>query len=144
MNRKRTRDVYLSKKMFRLRHAFMLLPLLIFSSTLVAAQTGFVFNPRSGQSYDSIQEAINNAAAWDTVLVYPGRYEERLRITRALVLQGVAQDGQSARIVAPPEVAAIEITNPPRDSEVTIDGFDIETSTSLYAILAEVAKVTLS
>src|SRR3989442_869671 len=92
MNRKCTLDVYPGKGLGRLGRVFMLLPLLVFSSTLVAAQTNFVFNPRSGQSYNSIQEAVDHAAAWDTVLVYPGQYAESLRLTRALVLQGVRQN----------------------------------------------------
>ncbi|GEM_PF-4333929 len=42
-----------------------------------------------GSNYTKIQDAINNASNWDTILVNSGTYYENVNVTKRLILRGV-------------------------------------------------------
>jgi len=84
----------------------------------------------SGKEFENIQDAIDNASPGDTVLVYPGTYEERLTVeVDNLTLRSV--DGPKSTIINGRGKDILEV----HADNVTIDGFTIENGThgiSLY------------
>ncbi len=46
-------------------------------------------NASGGGDYTRIQDAINNASAGDTILVYSGIYHENVNVTKQLILRGI-------------------------------------------------------
>lgn len=117
--------------------------LLLIGAVSLGAQGGPVRNMRTGRTYINIQNAIYEAATGDTIRVRPGTYNESLRINNTLTLEGVSEGGQTPRLAPAADQPAVSIVNPPRGSQVTIDGFDMRVSTSWYAVLGEVATTTL-
>src|SRR2546425_6702575 len=134
----------LSKRRDYRRFVFMLL-LLFMASSLFLLADGTVYNPRTGGIYPSIQSAINQSVPYDRIIVGPGLYDESLRISHSLNLQGVLEDGKMP-ILAPsyPNAPAISVTNPPYGSDVTVEGFEINVDVIQgYGLLAEVCNFTL-
>lgn len=115
----------------------ILCSLLSLQSLGLWAQGGAVYNERTGEQYASIQEAIYNARSGDTILVYPGTYYESLRVTDSLTLRGLREGGKAPVLAPPGQAPAITLSSPSFDNEMTVDGFDIETSVIDYAIIVE-------
>lgn len=46
-------------------------------------------NESGGADYKIIQDAIDNAIAGDTILVYSGTYYENVNVTKKLILRGI-------------------------------------------------------
>jgi len=65
----------------------------------------------SGCNYTSIQEAVNAAHTGDTILVYPGTYNESLVIDRSLTLEGIAGPGGRPLVISDTGDAGVTITS---------------------------------
>ncbi len=50
-------------------------------------------NASGGADYTRIQDAIDNASAGDTILVYSGTYYENVNVSKQLILQGIDKGG---------------------------------------------------
>ena len=90
-----------------------------------------VFNSNLARGYNTISDAILNAAAGNTVLVSAGTYPETLTITKSLILKG-AQAGVNARnrvggesIISSSDASGSIQINAGAGNTVTIDGFTI-------------------
>ncbi|HEX8468128.1 MAG TPA: Ig-like domain-containing protein, partial [Allosphingosinicella sp.] len=92
-------------------------------STITVTVTGTGATIVGGGSFDSIQEAINNANDGDTIVVYPGTYAEDLVINKDITLQGAnaGTPGTGARGAETILDGGILVTA----AGVTIDGFKI-------------------
>jgi parallel beta-helix repeat protein len=71
-------------------------------------------------NYATIQAAINNAVAGDTVTVNSGTYKENVYVNRAVTLKGV-DTGDGMPVVDGNGVAAISVTA----NDVTVQGFNV-------------------
>lgn len=91
-------------------------------TTLVSARE--VLNANKMTSYATIQEAIDDAAPGDTIVVLAGTYEENLTINKGLVLMG-AQAGISPTTAMPPteNQTILKGTVTLDAGTVTVDGF---------------------
>lgn len=74
-----------------------------------------VINDTTKAGYNTIQDAIDNARPSDTVLVYPGTYEENITIDRSLTLKSV--ELHKAVVKGYITIDA---------DDVTIDGFEVD------------------
>lgn len=87
-------------------------------------------NASGGADYTSIQDAINNASAGDTILVNSGTYEEHININKQLILRGI--DNGSGKPVIRYNgsfgLRPVDITA----NDVTFEGFNITNSTYRY------------
>ena len=91
------------------------------------ARSWNVQNADTGDNFNSIQAAIDNASENDTIIVHPGTYVEAVRVDRSITLQG-----EPGAIIRP------DNTTPTHDGDrrggiyvagvdnVTIDGFEID------------------
>ncbi|MGC8654566.1 MAG: hypothetical protein ACP5US_11315 [Candidatus Kryptoniota bacterium] len=68
-----------------MKHAFVIIALLIAAAPIGSAR---ILKVGQGQTYASIQDAINAASAGDTVKVLPGSYNEAITINKSIVVQG--------------------------------------------------------
>ena len=86
------------------------------------------------KDYPTIQEAINNVSQNGTILVYPGAYNENLKIYRSLTLKSY---GGIAVLIADPEVGLLM----ENAGSVVLEGFEIRprirTGADSIGILAE-------
>jgi nitrous oxidase accessory protein len=76
-------------------------------------------NASGGADYSKIQDAINNASAGDTILVYSGTYFENVDVIKPLTLKGIDNGGSKPVINAGMNGNAIKISA----GNSTIDGF---------------------
>jgi len=110
-----------------------------FLVTLVAVALLFSVAPASaashsvaprGAEFSSIQDAINHAAAGDTVTVASGIYNETVRITKSLKVTGIDTGGGLPVIEAAMEGNAVEIPA----SDCTFSGFTVRNAKTLSGI----------
>jgi nitrous oxidase accessory protein len=79
---------------FRIAIGIMELVLLLAGSAGAATLT---VNAGGGADYMRIQDAINNASAGDTILVYRGTYYENVNVNKQLMLSGIGNPVVDAR-----------------------------------------------
>lgn len=95
----------------------------------VSAKT-LTVDDSGGADFTKIQDAINNAAAGDTILVYSGTYYENVVVNKKLILRGIDNgDGQpvvNAKSVASP---AIRLSTLSGDGN-TLEGFTVKNTTA--------------
>jgi nitrous oxidase accessory protein len=103
-------------RIFRIAVGIAVLVLLLAGGVSAATLT---VNASSGANYTKIQDAVNNASAGDTILVYSGIYYENVNVTKQLILRGI-DNGRGKPVVDGSERSAIEI----KASGVTLDGFN--------------------
>lgn len=108
-------------------------------ATPATTNTTLVVDDEGGQGvdYTTIQAAVDNASAGDTIQVNPGTYNETVRITKSLTLLG--DPGDASWGVGPDAPVldggmrngnAIELA--PGVSDVTIAGFEIRSYTGSF------------
>lgn len=81
-----------------------------------------------GNAYNTVQEAMDNSAANDTIEVRTGTYVLNVSTTGIVVKNGQtwqARTGESVTLDATGELRAFHCLNAPGTSNVTIDGFTI-------------------
>ncbi|HIH92940.1 TPA: hypothetical protein HA338_02505 [Methanosarcina acetivorans] len=120
--------------------------LLIFAGT-GAADTISV-DDSEGADYTSIQEAIDNATSGDTILVYPGTYEENVNVNKELAIKSYSGNSDETIIRAASSKGDVfHVTA----NSVTINGLQItgaktdeygEDKTGIY--LENVSKALIS
>jgi len=71
--------------------------------------------------WSSIQDAVDEAESGDTIVVYPGEYEENITIDRALTLSG-AGAAETKLSAADPGEPVVTIG----DYNITLEGFEID------------------
>ncbi|TFH47453.1 MAG: hypothetical protein E4G94_00010, partial [ANME-2 cluster archaeon] len=107
-----------------LKHAILITALII--SMTVASAATITVDDSGGADYTSIQSAVDNASAGDTIVVRSGNYYENVNITKQLTLQGV-DTGVGRPIVDGRSIGnVIEISV----NEVTLENFIISNSSS--------------
>lgn len=79
-----------------------------------------------GADYTRIQDAINNAIAGDTVLVYSGTYQEKVVVNKPLILKGIDNGGGQPVVKAATRERPDEIPITLISGSVTLDGFRTE------------------
>lgn len=89
------------------RFASLSLLLLMFGLILgihpmLAATTFVVGNCKPGSNFSSISAAVSTVPAGSIVLVCPGTYNEQVRITKPLTLEGIASGNSDQAVIAPP------------------------------------------
>ncbi|MFA7303974.1 MAG: PQQ-binding-like beta-propeller repeat protein, partial [Methanoregula sp.] len=83
--------------------------------------TGPVHNLNSGMNYTGIQLAVENATAFDTILVDSGQYPETVNITRPLMLRG-NETGTGPPVIDPGTPGVNTAITLSADN-ITLDGF---------------------
>lgn len=88
-----------------------------------------------GADFTRIQEAINYAVAGDTILVYSGTYQEKVVVTKPLILKGIDNGGGKPVVKAATRERPDEIPIALSSGSVTIDGFRTESGIAgIYVI----------
>ncbi|VVB93581.1 Periplasmic copper-binding protein (NosD) [uncultured archaeon] len=82
-----------------------------------------------GADYIRIQDAINNAASDDTILVYEGTYFEHVNVTKQLILRGMETGAGKPVVDAGRSGDAITLSA----DNITLDGFNATNASSWYA-----------
>ncbi len=82
---------------------------------------GSVHNLNSGMNYTGIQLAVDNATAFDTILVDSGKYNESVNITRPLTLRG-NETGTGPPVIDPGTPGVNTAITLSADN-ITLDGF---------------------
>ena len=103
------------------------------------ARSWNVQNVDTGDNFNSIQEAIDNASPNETVLVHPGTYVESITIDNNLILTS-AGTAEETIIDAGGADAAIDIDNL---DEVTIEGFTVENWKKVGIVAKDVGFVQI-
>ncbi|MBI1747386.1 MAG: right-handed parallel beta-helix repeat-containing protein [Acidobacteria bacterium] len=135
---------FLQQSLNAILGVFALCALLVYGSESLLAGDDSVFNPRTGRSYGSIREAVVDASPDDIIIVGAGEYPETVIINKAITIIGEKTDGRKPVVIPQADTPAFAIVNPPRGSQVTIDGFRVEVDApNDFAILAEVVDLTL-
>lgn len=98
----------------------------VFSPFKTITASGETLHVGSGQTYNSIQTAINNANQSDTVYVHSGTYSENILIDKTITLTG---EGKTNTIISGTGDQTIEITA----NTVIVSGFTIENDETTYA-----------
>src|SRR5262249_20484845 len=138
-------EVYMNSHSKKLWCFFLALAVLFVLSSIAVQAGAPVRNHRTGRGYDSIRAAIADSRPNDIIIVSPGRYEESLIIRYFLTLLAASFKGEMPVIAPGAELSAITVLNPPRGSEVTIDGMamEVDLTDATNAILMDVAYFTL-
>lgn len=96
----------------------------------------FTVDDSGGVDFTKIQEAINYASAGDTILVYSGTYQEKVVVTRPLILKGIDNGGGQPVVKAKTRERPDEIPIALISGSVTLDGFRTEGGRAgIYVIL---------
>jgi pectin methylesterase-like acyl-CoA thioesterase len=64
-----------------------------------ASATNWTVDGSGGADFTRIQDAINNASAGDTILVYSGVYYENVYVNKSITLRGIDQPVVDARVL---------------------------------------------
>jgi len=92
----------------------------IYENKIVNEIVDAVYNVRKEEFYDEIQTAINDAQAEDTLLVYPGNYDENITIE----LAGLTLESVKDREAVIEDKISIKAAN------VTLTGFELQSRIS--------------
>ena len=90
-----------------------------------------------GADFTEIQAAINNASAGDTILVYSGTYQEKVVVTKPLILKGIDNGGGKPVVKATTREKPGEIPIALSSGSVTLDGFRTESGSSGIYIISK-------
>jgi parallel beta-helix repeat protein len=105
-----------------------MLAMLLFAGN-VSAKT-LTVDDSGGADFTKIQDAINNATAGDTILVYSGTYYENVVVNKKLILRGIDNgDGQpvvNAQSVASPAIRLSTLSG----GGNTLEGFTVKNTTA--------------
>jgi parallel beta-helix repeat protein len=85
---------------------------------------GPVWNDKTQKNYDTIQEAVDNATAGDTIRVAAGTYTENVVVNKSLNIIG---DGIGSTIIKPANASVYYVFNVTASS-VNISGFTVNTT----------------
>lgn len=101
-----------------IRNAFGIL-VLILSLAWSAGAATWTVDDSGGADFINIQDAIDNASAGDTILVYSGTYYENVNVSRQLVLKGIDNGGGKPVVEAEGNDKAITLSA----NGVILEGF---------------------
>ncbi len=102
---------------------------MLFFAGNVSAKTWTV-DDSGGADFTKIQDAINNASARDTILVYSGTYYENVVVSKKLILRGIDNgEGQpvvNAKSTASPAIRLSTLSG----GGSTLEGFTVKNTTA--------------